>query len=100
MFATSERVSPCSARWSARSVGRETVTAPSSWTTVISGLIRSSRRPLGPFTATLPGLISTSTPKGLGMGFFPIRLIDSPHVAEHLTADAQLLGLAAGDHTA
>ena len=98
MFATSERVSPCSARWSPRSVGRVTVSVPSSTDTVMSGLIRSESVPLGPLTVTLPGVISTSTPEGTVMGFRPMRLIESPYVAQHLAAHALLLSLAAGDH--
>src|SRR5204863_9603960 len=98
MFATSERVSPCSARWSPRSVGRATFSVPSSRVTVMSGLIRSLSVPLGPFTVTLPGVIWISTPEGTVMGFRPMRLIESPYVAQHLAAHALLLRLAAGHH--
>src|SRR5689334_10682302 len=100
MLATRERVRPCSARWSLRSVGRVTTRLPSSWATVMSGLIRSESVPLGPLTVTPPGAICTSTPLGMGMGFRPIRLIRSPHVAQHLAAHALLLGLATGDYAA
>src|SRR2546428_1995566 len=64
----------------------------------MSGLIRSESVPLGPFTVTLPGVIWTSTPEGTVMGFRPMRLIESPYVAQHLAAHALLLSLAAGDH--
>src|SRR5947199_287019 len=97
MLATSDLVRPCSARWSPRSVGRDTVSVPSSTVTVMSGLIRSEREPFGPLTVTAVGPTSTSTPAGTGMGFRPIRLMRSPDVAQHLAADAGLLGLAAGD---
>src|SRR5689334_14463243 len=100
MFATSERVSPCSARWSPRSVGRLTISWPSSSATVMSWLTRSESVPFGPFTVTVPRPISTSTPEGTGMGFRPIRLIRSPDVAQHLAANALFLGLAAGDDAA
>src|SRR6478672_11026074 len=94
MFATSERVSPCRARWSPRSLGRDTSSVPSSSVTVMSGLTRSDRVPLGPFTVTLPRPISISTPDGTVIGFRPIRLIESPHVAEHLAADARFFFIA------
>src|SRR5262245_53812039 len=101
MLATSERVRPWSARWSPRSVGRVTVSVPSSSVTVISGLTRSDRVPLGPLTVTAPPPISTSTPEGTLMGFRPIRLIErSPHVTQDLATDAGLLGLASGDDPA
>ena len=77
MFATSVRVSPCSARCWLRSVGRVTTRTPSSWATVISGEIRSDRLPRGPLTATVPGVISISTPAGTGIGMRPILLM--PH---------------------
>src|SRR5207248_11271485 len=100
MFATSDRVSPCSARWSGRSVGRVITSRPSSSSTPIAAAIRSDSWPRGPLTDTAPGLISTSTPAGTGTGLRPILLMGSPDVAQHLAADAQLLGPAAGDHAA
>ena len=41
----------------------------------MSGEMRSSNVPMGPFTLTVPGRMSTSTPAGTGMGFLPIRLM-------------------------
>src|SRR6476659_3179016 len=98
MFAIRLRVRPCRARCSPRSVGRATVTAPSSCSTVMSGerVCRSS--PFGPLTAMLPGAISTETASGTGTGFLPIRLICSPDVGDDLAADALLPGFVAGHH--
>ena len=73
MFAISERVSPCRARCSARSVGRVTSSLPSSWTTSIARFLRSSRLPRGPFTRTTSGSTVTVTVEGTGMGFLPMR---------------------------
>src|SRR3954447_10057519 len=98
MLAMSVRVSPCSARCSPRSVGRVTVTLPSSTATPRSCETCCSSWPRGPFTRTTPGSTTTSTPLGTGMGLRPIRLMALPHEAEHLAADAALRGLAAGDH--
>ena len=75
MLATSERVSPCSARCSARSVGRVTSSVPSSSRTSIERALRSQRSPRGPATRTTSGSIVTVTPVGMGMGFFPMRLM-------------------------
>src|SRR5436190_564842 len=73
MLATSERVRPCRARCSPRSVGRLTSSRPSSCTTSMSRGMRSESSPFGPLTATRPASIETSTPSGMGMGCLPIR---------------------------
>src|SRR4051794_32118689 len=98
MFAIRLRVSPCSARCSPRSVGRATVTVPSSCSTFISGESVWLSSPFGPFTAMLPGAISTVTASGTGTGFLPIRLICSPDVGDDLATDAPVAGFVAGHH--
>src|SRR5215218_6016423 len=98
MFAIRLRVSPCRARCSPRSVGRATVTAPSSCLTAISCERRCLSSPFGPLTAMLPGAISTVTASGTGTGFLPIRLIASPDVSDDLAADALGAGFVAGHH--
>jgi hypothetical protein len=73
MFATSERVRPCSARFSRSSSGRVTISSsPSRATVIVSGASCSSV-PRGPFTVTCRPSIVTSTPLGTGMGILPIR---------------------------
>src|SRR3954464_14630096 len=109
MFATSERVSPCSARCSARSVGRRTSSSPSSWTTSMARFLRSSSAPRGPATRTTSGSTVTVTEEGTGMGFLPIRdmvksddrggvdgLHASPDLGPDFAADARGAGLVAG----
>src|SRR3954467_15102255 len=97
MFAISERVSPCRARCSARSVGRVTSRLPSSWTTSIARFLRSSRLPRGPFTRTTSGSTVTVTVEGTGMGFLPIRdMTRLPDLGDDLAADARSAGLVAG----
>src|SRR5690349_19346739 len=96
MFATSERVSPCSARCSPRSVGRVTRISSPSCATVISRWMRSDSSPLGPCTRTTPGSIVTVTPLGTEMGFLPIRDIELPDLRHDLAADALLARLMAG----
>src|SRR4051812_38021691 len=98
MFAISVRVSPCSARWSPRSVGRVTLTTASPTSTFMSWDTTWLSSPLGPLTLTTPGSTVTATPLGRSIGLRPIRLMALPHEAEHLAADAALGGLAAGDH--
>src|SRR5512132_1872695 len=99
MLAIRLRVRPWRARWSPRSVGRETVRVPSSIATVISRLTLCSRAPFGPFTLTAPGLTSISTPSGISIGFRPIRLIsNSPDVCDDLAAHALLTRLVARHH--
>src|SRR4051812_42606447 len=97
MFAISERVSPCRARCSARSVGRVTVSTPSSWETSIARFLRSSRLPRGPFTRTTSGSTVTVTVEGTGMGFLPIRdMTRLPDLGDDLAADARSASLVAG----
>src|SRR3954452_11588261 len=100
MFAISERVRPCSARCSPRSVGRVTSSSPSFFSTLMSRGLRSSSDPRGPLTRTTSGSIEISTPVGTGMGCFPIRLIAarSPDVGDDLATDARAAGLVAGHH--
>src|SRR5918911_58235 len=98
MLAISVRVSPCSARCSARSVGRVTRSCPSSWTTSMSRGTRSVSSPRGPLTRTSSGSIEIVTPSGTGMGFLPIRDMALPDVGDDLAADARLAGLVAGHH--
>src|SRR3954468_7758292 len=100
MFAMSERVSPCSARSSPRSVGRVTVSVPFSCSTFIRcGMSRESS-PRGPLTITRPGESDTDTPAGSSIGLFPIRLISLPDEANDLAADPALLRGPAGHHAA
>src|SRR5687767_5677889 len=98
MLATSERVSPCSARCSPRSVGRVTTSLSSSWATVMSRWMRSERSPLGPATRTTPGSMATVTPVGTGMGCLPIRDIGLPDLRHQLAADALAARVVAGHH--
>src|SRR5437868_7093831 len=98
MLATSERVSPCRARCSARSVGRVTRHSSPSMRTSMSRDLRSSRSPRGPATRTTSGSTVIVTPDGTGMGFFPIRLMRLPDLGEYLAADARGTGVVAGHH--
>src|SRR4051812_42665200 len=99
MLNTSERVSPCSARCSPRSVGRLTTISSPSCATVMSRGMRSESSPLGPFTRTRSGSIETVTPDGTGMGSLPMRLIAAPpHLRHDLAADALVAGVVAGHH--
>src|SRR5258708_37113807 len=98
MFATRERVRPCSARCSPRSVGRVTWSTSPSCLTSMSRGIRSLSSPLGPLTRTDSGSIETVTPEGTGMGCLPIRDISSPHLRQDLAADAGGPGGVAGHH--
>src|SRR3954465_14350101 len=98
MFAISERVSPCRARCSARSVGRVTRISPFSCLTSISRETRSSRSPRGPATRTTVGSIVTVQPVGTGMGFLPMRDMELPDLGDDLAADALLAGVVAGHH--
>src|SRR5438046_6532106 len=100
MFAINERVSPCSARSSPRSVGRLTTRLPSSRSVCIRAGTFWLSSPSGPFTCTRPGEIATLTPLGSSIGCFPIRLMQfSPDEADHLAADALLLRGTARDQT-
>src|SRR3954451_2384958 len=98
MLATSDRVRPCRARCSPRSVGRETRSWPSSCLTVMSRCTRSLSAPRGPLTWTTSGSMATVTEAGTGMGLRPMRLMRSPDVGDDLAADARLAGLVAGHH--
>src|SRR6478609_2965113 len=97
MFATSERVRPCSARCSPRLVGRVTISSPSTCSTVMSRWILSNSSPRGPLTVTRSGSIATVTPAGTGMGLRPIRLMPaSPHLRHDLATDALAARLVTG----
>src|SRR5215203_6890097 len=98
MFAIRLRVRPCRARCSPRSVGRATVTTPSSCSIAMSGERSFRNSPFGPLTAMLPGAISTVTASGTGTGFLPMRLICSPDVGDNLAADTLRAGFVAGHH--
>src|SRR3989442_9191487 len=109
MFAIRVRVSPWRLRWKPSSSGRSTRTMPPSFTKRMSACIVCVSEPRGPFTVTtLPSTIVTSTPVGISIGCFPIRLIlalrsapfpvapSSPHVCEHFATDAPSRGVAVG----
>src|SRR3954468_13908987 len=98
MLNTSERVSPCSARCSPRSVGRVTRSSPSPCSIVMSRCTRSERAPRGPVTWTASGSIVTVTLSGTGMGCLPILDIRLPDLRHDLAADAPLTGLVPGQH--
>src|SRR6476469_6465621 len=96
MFATSERVSPCSARWSRRSDGRETVIWPAPCSIFMSRETRSESSPFGPLTRTRSGSIVSSTPDGTVMGCLPIRLMALPDLRDDLAAVAVAPGVVTG----
>src|SRR5947209_3384516 len=96
MFATSVRVRPWSARWSRRSDGRVTVTAPSPCSIFMSRETTSESSPFGPFTRTRSGSMVSSTPEGTGIGCLPIRLIGLPDLRDDLAADAVATRVVAG----
>src|SRR5688572_17826056 len=100
MLAISVRVRPCSARCSARSVGRVTSSWPSSCLTSMTRALRSSRLPRGPATRTTSGSIVTETVSGTGIGFLPMRDIGLPDLGDDLAADARLARVVAGHHAA
>src|SRR5687768_15819501 len=97
MFAISDRVRPCSARSSPRSVGRVTVISPSPCSICMRCGTVCESSPSGPFTCTRPAEIATDTVLGTSMGLRPIRLMRLPDEGDHFAADAALRGLAAGD---
>src|SRR6059058_2168027 len=99
MFATSVRVSPCSARSSPRSVGRVTTTSLSRCSIFMRDGTCCWSVPSGPATATRAGSIVTVTPSGSSMGALPILLIPLPDEGHHFAADAALLRGAARDET-
>src|ERR1700720_4781487 len=89
MFATSVRVSPCSARCSPRSVGRLTTSYSPSWMTSMSRWMRSESSPLGPLTRTDSGSIEMVTPAGTGIGCLPILdIAQLPDLRQDLAADS------------
>src|SRR3954469_3757380 len=96
MLATSERMSPCRARCSPRSVGRLTRSSPSVCSTVMSRDLRSDSAPRGPVTWTTSGSMVTVTPSGTGMGFLPIRDMALPNLRHDLAADTRAACLVAG----
>src|SRR6476659_6542711 len=91
MFAISVRVRPWSARSSPRSVGRVTVTVPSSCATCIRCGTSCWSEPSGPVTATRPGSTVSETPVGTSIGLFPILLMSLPDESDDLAADPALL---------
>src|SRR5262245_11589736 len=100
MFATSERVNPCSARSSPRSVGRVRTSSSSRRSIVMRVGTCCVSSPSGPLTITRPGSIAMFTFAGTGMGCLPMRLMRLPDEGDHLAADAALSGGAVGDEPA
>src|ERR687896_304291 len=100
MLATRERVRPCSARSSPRSVGRETTSVPSSFSIFMRTGTCCVSSPSGPLTVTRPGSTATLTPSGISMGLLPIRLMALPDETHHFAADALFLGRLARDEAA
>src|SRR6186997_3689085 len=100
MFATSDRVRPCSARSGPRSVGRVT-TRLSSWRSIVMRIGTCwVSSPSGPLTMIRPGSMAMLTPVGTGMGCLPMRLISAlPDDGHDLAADTALGGGAVGDET-
>src|SRR5687767_6868890 len=95
------RVRPCRARCSPRSVGRLTRSVESSRSIERSRETACDSSPLGPFTRTSPASIATSTPAGISMGSFPMRLMAGlPDVGEDLAPDTLVAGLIRRHHTA
>src|SRR6266511_2585369 len=100
MFAISDRVRPCSARSSPRSVGLVTTSSSSLRSTVIRAGICCVSSPSGPLTITRPGSMAMFTPVGTGMGCLPMRLMERlPDEGDDLAADAALRGRSIGDET-
>src|SRR3954469_18512534 len=100
MLKMSDRMRPCSARCSPRSVGRVTSSWPSSCLTSMSRLLRSLSAPRGPVTWTTSGSIVTVTPSGTGMGFLPMRDMALPDLRDDLAAHAGAPRLVAGHDAA
>src|SRR3954470_3508480 len=100
MLAISERVSPCRARCSPRSVGRLTSSSPSDCSTGMSRLMRSSSWPPGPETRTTSGSTVTVTVSGTAMGLRPMRDMGLPDLRDDLAADAGPPGLVGGHDAA
>src|SRR6266508_753744 len=102
MFASSDRVSPCSARVAFSSSLRATTSDVSCCATLTSGWNVFASSPLGPLTFTVWPSIFTSTPFGMLTGRRPIRLISLsllPDVCEDFPAQSLALGLAPGHQT-
>src|SRR5919202_1864446 len=101
MFATSDRVRPCSARWLGSSDGRVTVSVPLSCDSAMSGGSVRESSPFGPFTVTRLPSIVTVTPLGTWIGSLPIRDIvrwpPLPDQGEELAAGAALARLLVGE---
>src|SRR5436189_3092096 len=97
MFAISDRVRPCSARSSPRSVGRVTVMTPSDCSIFIRAGTSWVSSPSGPLTMTRPGESDTLTLAGSSMCCFPILDISLPDEAHDFAADSLLFGGARGD---
>src|SRR5690606_4475455 len=97
MLLTSDRTSPCSARFSRSSSGRSTTSVSPSWRTVMAPGRSRSSTPLGPRTVMCRPATDTSTPLGTGMGDLPTRDMGSPHEAQDLAADVALARLAVGE---
>src|SRR3954453_2489894 len=101
MLKTSERVSPCRARCSPRSVGRVTTSSASFCSTEMSRDLRSDSAPRGPVTWTTSGSMVTVTPSGTGLGVLPMRLTARPPALRHdLAAHAGAPRLVAGHDAA
>ena len=110
MLATSERDSPCSARWRRSSSGRVTTSSSPSWVMVMPVGSSRSSWPWGPLTLTELPLRVTVTLEGTGMGERPMRDIRPhpvlvpergghsalPDMAEHLAAQMLPPGLTVG----
>src|SRR5688572_7727211 len=96
MFATSVRVSPCSARALGVSCVRFTLTLPSAGCTSTSWWKVRTSSPFGPFTRTVRPSTLMSTSFGSGMGMLPIRLMSLPDPRQELAAEAALARVRAG----
>src|SRR5690606_13829323 len=77
---------------------RRVRSCPSSTAAVTPGGSTCRIWPFGPFTSTADASTLTVTPFGRAIGFFPIRDMSSPDVAENLAAHAGLLRGPAGHH--
>src|SRR5665213_3728763 len=99
MFATSVRVSPCSALCSVSSYGRSIITSLSFIDSFLAPGSERCSSPLGPFTVIFEPSSVTVTPFGIVTGFFPIRDIGGaplPDQREQLAAGARLPRLPVG----
>src|SRR3972149_12105189 len=95
MFWISARVVPWRAFTSLEFPCRSTTTRlPSSTLTTTSGRGVQWSLPSGPSTCTVRPATETFTFSGMSMGFFPIRDMALPHLADDLASDPALLRLA------